>query len=140
MAGLAECGEVAGRSVGGILIRRAAGQHSVRTSGPCRTLEAGPEGESQVQGGEIVRRVQEAPWHRPAPPAAPEATILVPPEPASPGDGLSVQVPDGRLVGPAAALAAPTGALEPDRVRQKRPVDRVEPPLGMSDGHRQELA
>ena len=140
MAGLAEGREVAGGVVRGVVVEMAAGQHDARAAGPIRALEARPEGELEMQRRQIVGREQEALGHRSALSAAPVAEFLVPPEPAPSGDSLSAQVPDHRPMRPAAPLAASPGAIEPNGVRQLRPVDRIEPTLGRPDGHGRELA
>jgi hypothetical protein len=77
----------------------------------------------------IVReRVRRQAWERPAPSAPPCGRLFVPP-PAVP------EMEYQATVGATTMLASPLRATKPDRSRQLRPVDRIEPPILTMDRH-----
>ena len=111
VAALAECAEIARSIVAGVVVE-------VR----CRQKDLGEE-----QAFIVSDRLGEA-RERPAAATSPEFGAGIPPAAVA-------EVPHHMSVWAAALLASPLCALETDRGRDLRPVDRVKPAMLRSDGH-----
>ena len=111
VAALAERAEVSRAIVAGVMVEMRSGQED-------------PGGEPPLIAGEGFRKLPQ----RAAAAVAPHACILVPPAPIA-------EVEDHATVRAAALLAAPFCATKPDRGRDLRPVDRVQPAILGADRH-----
>jgi len=110
MAALAQCGEIARQVMARVMIEMRAGEHDIG-----RTDAEHIEPFANRDPSTTVR--------------TPIAGIGIPPSPVA-------EMRDEAQMWPRTSLAARTGTLETDRVRQLLPIDRVKPAVLGADRHR----
>ena len=109
MATLAQCGEIARHVVARIMIEMRAGEHDIG-----RTYAEHVQPFANRDPSTTVR--------------TPRAGIGIPPSPVA-------EMRDEAQMRPRTSLAARTGTIETDRIRQLLPIDRVKPAVLGADRH-----